>query len=115
MTRHFDPDAIPVPRMPRRWFRAIAAFQKPDRGIRRQFQSFTSLISAKRETIPIQAFNRFIADPGRPGNGFEERRYLPPILDDRGHVARYAQRLHLADALIALHAIAKAFDGSGAG
>ncbi|GLQ23396.1 hypothetical protein GCM10007853_12700 [Algimonas ampicilliniresistens] len=95
MTRSSTPDAIPVPRMPRRWFKAM--------------RHFKNLIANKEDTSQVfhithslngndlyKAFNRFIADPeGR--KRFEERRYLPPILDDR-ETLRAMPKGSLADA-----------------
>ncbi len=111
MTRTSTPDAIPVPRMPRRWFKAM--------------RHFKNLIANKEDTSQVfhithslngndlyKAFNRFIADPeGR--KRFEERRYLPPILDDREDTPRHAERL-TGGRLLHLHGPRRS-DGSGSG
>lgn len=95
MTQAITPDAIEIPRMRRRWIKALRHFRK--------------LIADKEDTTHVfhitnalngndlyKQFNRFIADPeGR--KRFEERTYLPPILDDRATL-RAMPKGSLADA-----------------
>ncbi len=95
MTRISTPNAIAVPRIPRRWVKAI--------------RHFKNLIADKEDTSQVfhityalngsdlyKKFNQFIAHPeGR--KRFEERCYLPPILDDR-KTLRAMPKGSLADA-----------------
>lgn len=88
-------DPIPVPFVPRRWLKAM--------------RHFRNLIANKEDTSQVfhitnslngndlyKAFNRFLAHPeGR--KRFEERRHLPPILDDR-ETLRAMPKGSLADA-----------------
>lgn len=91
-----QPDmSIDVPRLPRRWLKAM--------------RHFRNLIADKEDTSQVfhitnalngndlyKAFNRFLAHPeGR--KRFEERRHLPPLLDDRDFL-RSMPKGSLADA-----------------
>lgn len=95
MTQTIHPNAIEIPRMRRRWFKAL--------------KHFRNLIADKEDTTQVfhitralngndqhKEFNRFLAHPeGR--KRFEERTHLPPILDDRAAL-RAMPKGSLADA-----------------
>ncbi|MGB6231544.1 MAG: Coq4 family protein [Litorimonas sp.] len=83
----FDPDfdtsltAIAVPRQKRRWVKAMHHFRKLIANKEDTSQVF-HITNALNGTDLYKAFNRFLAHPeGR--KRFEQRRYLPPLLDDR--------------------------------
>lgn len=89
------PTPIDIPRMPRRWFKAMYHFRKLIANKEDTSQVF-HITNALNGTDLYKQFNKFIADPeGR--KRFEERRYLPPILDDR-ETLRAMPKGSLADA-----------------
>ncbi|MGB3456984.1 MAG: Coq4 family protein [Litorimonas sp.] len=72
---------VEVPRMPRQWLKAMRHFRRLIANKEDTTQVF-HITKALNGTDLYKHFNRFLADPeGR--KRFEERRYLPPILDDR--------------------------------
>lgn len=88
-------DTIPVPRIPRRWVKALRHFRNLVANKEDTSQVF-SITHALNGNDLYKAFNRFLAHPeGR--KRFEERRYLPPLLDDRD-ILRAMPKDSLADA-----------------
>ncbi|WP_298912404.1 Coq4 family protein [uncultured Algimonas sp.] len=78
------PDAIDVPRIPRRWIKAMYHFRKLIADKEDTSQVF-HITKALHGNDLYREFNRFLADPeGR--KRFAEHRYLPPLLDDRARL-----------------------------
>ncbi|MEM7729479.1 MAG: Coq4 family protein [Pseudomonadota bacterium] len=81
MSQVHVPDSIPVPRMPRRWFKALSHFRQLVANKEDTTHVF-HITKALNGTDLYREFNRFLAHPeGR--KRFAEQRYLPPLLDDR--------------------------------
>lgn len=92
---HTAPTPIDVPRLPRRWFKAMYHFRKLIANKEDTSQVF-HITNALNGADLYKQYNKFIAHPeGR--KRFEERRYLPPILDDR-ELLRAMPKGSLADA-----------------
>lgn len=76
-----EPRPIPVPRIPRRWFKAMGHFRNLIKDKEDTTQVF-HITNALNGNDLYKAYNDFITHPeGR--KRFMERRILPPILDDR--------------------------------
>jgi ubiquinone biosynthesis protein COQ4 len=89
------PNMIDVPRVPRRWFKALYHFRKLMADKEDTSQVF-HITHALNGNDLYKQYNRFLADP-EGAKRFEQRRYLPPLLDDR-ETLRAMPKGSLADA-----------------
>lgn len=95
MTNKSSPDAIEIPRIRRRWLKAMIHFRRLMAN-KEDTREVFHITHALNGTDLYKAFNRFIVDPeGR--KRFDQRRYLPPVLDDRA-LLRAMPKGSLADA-----------------